>query len=183
MPPPSSPIEIPFSKTSLIWGILGCLLFIAFGYLLIVLANFDNVEPKPALISQIMGWCFIGGFGLLLIINLRKLIHQKIGLIIDERGITDYVRNLGLIEWQDIEAIENFKIIINFFPIKYLLIKVHNPEKYIDRTDGNMSKMMLKMDKYSFKTPISISSMPLKCSFSQMEQWVREGWERSKQKS
>ena len=80
-----------------------------------------------------------------------KLFDKKPGLILDENGIYDNsgVVSVGFILWKDIESIRIEKI----KSTKILIINVHNPKKYIDRSN-RFKKVLLNLNTKLYGTPL-----------------------------
>jgi hypothetical protein len=54
---------------------------------------------------------------------------------------------------------------------KFLLIFISNPDKYLDRVSGFKRKLM-KGNMKIYGTPLSITSITLKCSFNELEKLI-----------
>jgi len=98
------------------------------------------------------------------IYSIIKFLDKKVGLIIDENGITDNssATSIGLIEWNDITEIR-----IANTP-KFILINVKNPEKYINKTKNKMKAMLMKMNMKMYGTPLIITLNSLKYDFNEL---------------
>ena len=98
-------------------------------------------------------------FFLLLIFVIVKLSGSKMGLIIDEDGITDFAGalSLGLTKWEDIESFSIKKHVGNTF----ILIHVRNEDEILESL-GKVKQRFLKENIATFKTPFAISTTMLK---------------------
>jgi hypothetical protein len=169
------PIEIPLSKTKLFFGICGSIFFVGLGIFLIKVVAAQQTMINSTIIKGlgILSIIFFGATG---IYGIRKITQRRIGLTIDETGITDNSSavSLGLIEWQDIKAVRTAKIMST----KFLLIDTVRPKKYLVRCN-EMKLKLVKANMEMYGTPISISSNTLKISFNELEKVVQSAFEKS----
>ena len=161
-------IEIPISKNKLILMILGSIIFVALSFWLIIVRPpvlyFNKADSAPIdIIVSIAGILF---FGLCLIFIAKKLSDNNPGLVINGDGITDNSSGIsaGLIPWKDINEITKETIANQDF----LVIKVNNPEEYINRQTGLIKRKAMEMNYRSFGSPINISANGLKCNLSEL---------------
>lgn len=175
--------EIQIGKVKLIFVSFLSLVLIAIGYFFIWVAKRPELQSDGRFLTNLVGWVLIVFSICMLILILKKLFTKNIGLIIDEKGITDrtYGYSVGLIKWQDIEAIEIVKTkMYAFVYSKALAIKVKDSQKYIEQAPKGWIQKILQSNQDFYKTPIALTSAPLKCSFKELEMWIREAWEMSK---
>lgn len=166
-----SKIEIPLSKTKILLLVSGSILFVIAGlFFFLVLAD-EQTRFNPILIKGvgILSVLFFGATG---ISTTRKLFDNKIGLILDENGITDNSSgvSVGQIKWSDITEIKMGQV----SSTKFLLIYVANLEYYLQQVSGFKRKMM-QANSNMYGTPLSMTSNGLKCSFEELEELLREG--------
>lgn len=164
-----SVIQIPLSKTKIIVGIVGSFVFILAGIWL--WTGFpENTIPISPLIIKIAGLISILFFGWTFLFGIKKMFDKKMGLIIDELGITDNSSavSIGFIDWGDIAEVETAQIMST----RFLLIKVKNPDKYIERAGPIQAKMM-KTNFNMYGTPISIASTTLNFNFDDLERLIK----------
>lgn len=175
-------IEISLSKNKLFLGIGGSILFVILGMWLFANStefqdNSIRLMRNPMVIKSvgIVGMLFFGATG---IYGIRKFFDKKVGLIIDEYGITDNsnASSIGLIEWNDISEIITEQVMST----KFLLIKVENPEKYIEKAKGEMKARLMKTNMKMYGTPLSITSNTLKYDFNELEKLIKTEFENSK---
>jgi len=175
-------IEIPLSKNKLFLGIGGSILFVILGIWLFTNStefqdNSIRLMRNPMVIKSvgIVGMLFFGATG---IYGIRKLLDKKVGLIIDEYGITDNsnASSIGLIEWNDISEIITEQVMST----KFLLIKVENPEKYIGKAKSGMKARLMKTNMKMYGTPLSITSNTLKYDFNELEKLIQTEFENRK---
>ena len=123
---------------------------------------------------------YIGGlfFGILSILLFIKLFDKKPGLIIDKEGVTDNTNSssVGLIRWSEITGITTKKIAST----QFILLQVKNPEEYISKA-GRLKKLSLRQNLNSYGTPITLTSVGLNCTFSELERLILESYNQSKQ--
>ena len=162
-------IEIPLSKTKITLAILGCVIFVVAGFwiLLYIADHQTRFDPLLLKIVGIIAVIVFGGFG---IFSIKKLFDNKVGLTIDNTGITDNSSgvSVGLIEWRDIKNIRTEQVMST----KFLLVEVLQPEKYLERGNSLQSKLMkgnLKM----YGTPVAIASTTLQCNFAELESTLK----------
>jgi hypothetical protein len=97
--------------------------------------------------------------------GITKLFDKKPGLVFSRSGIVDNSSgaSAGFIPWAEIVGAEIFEA----HRQKLLIIKVQNPQKYIER--GNRLKQTLNRANHKMcGSPIAISSNALKINFSEL---------------
>lgn len=163
-------IEIPLSKTKLLFGIGGSILFVVLGlYFLTTMADqqtrFNASMVKGVGIASIL---FFGATG---IYGTKKMFDKTIGLTIDENGIFDNTNasSVGLIKWADITEIKTEQVAST----KFLLIYTANPDFYLDKVKGFKRKLM-EGNNRMYGTPLSITSNTLKYNFNDLEQIIND---------
>lgn len=174
--------EIPLSKNKLFLGIAGSILFVILGIWLFT--NADGFQEhsmrllRYPMIIKGVGILSILFFGATGIYGFRKLFDKKIGLIIDSNGITDNsnASSIGLIEWNDISEIKTQQVMST----KFLLIKVINPEKYIEKAKSGMKAKLMRTNMKMYGTPLSITSNTLKYDFGKLEKLIQAEFKQNK---
>ena len=163
-------IEIPLSKTKLLLLLAGSILFVAAGFFCIMVVA-DGYAKYSSIFLKGVGVVAILFFGATGVSATKKIFDNKMGLIIDDRGMTDNSSgvSIGLIKWSDITAITTEEISSS----KFLLIYVTNPEYYLNQAKGFKRKMM-KANYSMYGTPLSMTSNGLKCKFSELEQLIHK---------
>lgn len=80
--------------------------------------------------------------------------QKQLALLINDEGITDYIsqiQNLGVIRWEDMTFVGVKNTMLNTF----LIIKLKNPQEYIDRITANFKlKQELKKTNAKYGTPL-----------------------------
>lgn len=134
-------------------------------------AEWLSPRSKSPEFIRTMGLISVAFFGTCGIFIGRKLFDRKIGLTIDEKGITDNTNtiSIGLIEWDDITGIDKVEIART----KILIIKTDKPNKYIERAKNEIYKRAMKINNKTYGSPISIISGSLKMNFSELENLIQ----------
>ncbi len=172
-------IEIPLSKTKILLLLIGATVFVVLGTLFIM-----NPEQFKSPIFQnpeairIAGIAAVAFFGLCLVFIAKKLFDNKVGLTIDQNGITDNsnATSVGLIEWDDITDIGTVQVAST----KILMLETDKPEKYIERAKNGISKRAMKANHKMYGSPLSIISNSLKIKYDDLERMIREEFEKRK---
>lgn len=165
--------EIQLSKTKLLLMLLGSAAFVCLG--IFFMLNPGEIRPNKQTFIQIVGMASVLFFGLCLIFIARKMFDQKIGLMIDENGITDNSSgtSVGLIEWGDINEIASAQIAST----KFILIGTTEAEKYINRAGNALTKRAMQANQKLYGTPLSIASNTLKIKHNDLLAKVTESFE------
>lgn len=164
-------IEIPLSKTKLLFGISISILFVVMGVFLFTSADekermlFSPIIIKGIGIASILFFSAAGLYGI------KKLFDKNIGLTIDDLGITDNSSaiSIGLIKWSDISDIKIGQVMST----KFLLIHVKDPDSILQQVTGIKHKLMvgnLKM----YGTPLAIASTILNYNFDDLEKLITD---------
>jgi hypothetical protein len=159
-------IELSGKKFGLI--IIGSCAFVAIGIWLFSLDPASiRALPRgsnPTFVHSI-GLASVVFFGLCAIVAIPKLFDEKPGLVFASSGIIDNASSVsaGLIPWTEIIGAESFDVRKQ----KFLIIKVKDPQKYLDR--GNRLKKLAITANYKMcGSPITISAIALKTSFPEL---------------
>jgi hypothetical protein len=161
---------------------LGSFLFVVAGiWLFTNSTEFQNHSMRllrnPMVVKSvgIIASIFFGATG---IYGIRKIFDNKVGLIIDENGITDNsnASSIGLIEWNDISEIKTEQVMST----KFLLIEIENPEKYIAKAKNKMKARLMKTNMKMYGTPLSITSNTLKYDFDELGKLIQTEFEKNK---
>lgn len=163
-------IEIPLSKTKLLFGIAGSILFVVLGFYLFTTIAEQETKFNPMFV-KVAGLTSVLFFGAAGIYGIIKLFDKSVGLIIDEKGIIDNTNasSIGLIKWADIIEIRTKQVMST----KFLLIFTKNPEGILETVSGMKRKLMAGNMKM-YGTPLSITSKTLKYNFSDLEKLLKD---------
>lgn len=114
-------------------------------------------------------------FGIGLIYFPVKMFDSKPGLIINNNGIIDNTNagSMGMIPWEHIINIEVKKI----HSTKLILIFVKNPNDYFQNV-SLFKKLNLKRNINNYGTPITLTSVGLKCNFDELNELVNSHWKK-----
>ncbi len=175
-------IDIPLSKNKLLLAIVISAVFVLAGIWLFLYA--DSFQDNPVRLFRnplvvkgvgVIGVLFFGALG---IIGLKKVSDKKVGLRIDDKGITDNsnAASAGLIEWDDITEIFTKQVMTT----KFLMIKVKDPEKYIARAQGGMKAKLMQSNMKMYGTPLAVTSNTLKYDFGVLEQLIQTAYRQHK---
>lgn len=170
-------IEIPLSKTKILLLLIGAIAFVAFGILFIINpGSFQSGVFRSSEIIRIIGIVSVVFFGLCLLFIARKLVDNKVGLTIDQYGITDNTNgtSVGLIEWDDITNIRTIQIAST----KIMMLDTDQPEKYMERATNAISKRAMKANHKMYGSPLSIVSNSLKIKYKDLEKLIWEEFDK-----
>lgn len=163
-------IEIPLSKTKLIFILIGSLMFVV-GGLYLISTNADQQSVSNPIWGMVLGIAAVIFFGCTGIYSIKKMFDKAMGLIIDSNGIFDntHTSSVGLIKWEDIIEIKTQQV----GATRFLLIYTSNPDYYLDKAKGFKRKLM-EINYRTYETPLSITSNTLKCNFSDLEKQIND---------
>lgn len=174
-------IEIQLSKIKLLLLLLGSLTFVGLGlWFIITPPEIHNSYWSSPTKILIVGYVSIIFFGLCALFIIRKLPDNKPGLIIDNLGLSDNSSGVsgGQILWSDISNIS----VIEIHRQKFILLKVKNPQDYINRQTSAFKRKMMKMNFNMYGTPLSLTSNSLKISFNDLYKLLAENYNIARQK-
>ncbi len=163
-------IEIPLSKTKLLFGIGASFLCIAVGYSLFS-EMAEHQTRYPPIFVKIIGLVCILTATITSIYGIVKIFDKKAGLTIDKQGIIDNTNfvSIGLIKWSEIIDIKTERVKSS----EFLLIFIKEPNKVLEKFSGIKRKLMnWNMKRYG--TPLSITSKTLKCNFNDLEKLLKD---------
>jgi len=158
-------IRIKVSKTkAFVLAILAALFFMLCVWALFKVEMLLDGFDQNFLIAGISILLIASGLGCLS--SLSKLNDSKPGLIINGNGIQINIGpNRGqFVQWNQITGL---KIHNQIQGSVFLLIFVKNPEDFYSKSN-NLNRFLLKMNNVSHKTPLSLTSTWLECSFEQL---------------
>lgn len=170
-------IEIPLSKTKIVFLILGSIAFvvIAIWELFYMADNQTRFSPSFVKIAAILGIIFFSFTGFM---GFKKMFDKRPGLIINHEGIDVNASGMkiGMIKWDDIIGFSVFEVMST----KLLMIKVYNPDDYINKASNKFISKMMKSNHSLYGTPLSISSNTLKIDFNSLHKLLKEKFEEYK---
>ena len=109
--------------------------------------------------------------------GLIKLIDNKSGLAIDKNGIQINIGpNRGqFINWGEIIGLKIHNQVRGQI---FLLIFIKNPDDFLAKLSG-FRRFLLKMNKVSHKTPVSLTSTWLNCSFEELVSLIEDKYKKN----
>lgn len=170
-----TPIQIPLSKQKITFLLLGALLFVVLGAWLVLQPEKFAHGPGSLLgrpTVRVVGIAGILFFGICAVYAFRKLLDNKPGLIIDETGLTDNSGGVsaGHILWTDISDLS----VISIQKQQFILLRVRNPQDYIDRQKGTFRKKMMQLNFKLYGSPLTITANGLKMTFAELHRLIAE---------
>jgi hypothetical protein len=157
----------------LLFLILGAVVFVGIGLLfMLVPEQFGNDRWGSPTIPIVLGVVAVAFFGICLVFMIQKFFDTRMGLTIDDKGITDHTNatSVGLIHWEDITGVKTLQVAST----KMLLIQTNQPQKYMERAKNGISKHAMKANHKMYGTPISIVANSLQISFNALEKLISE---------
>lgn len=163
--------HISINRNQVLGRILGATVFVALGvWLFFFTPATENLWIKNPIIVKAIGAAAVIFFGYAGFILIRQLSNTNNGLILSKEGITDHsgAVNAGLIAWKDITSVKQ----IELSKTPFLILKVKNPEEYIERQESKFQKKLLKMNMNTYGSPICISASNLSISISDLQKKI-----------
>ena len=160
---PADETIIELSKKKILLLILGSFASVGLGTWLMFCCS--TIWHLPLIVIQASGFISVVFFGACGIYGFKKLFDEKPGLIFNSSGIVDSSTGIsaGLIPWPEIIGAEIFE----FQKQEMLIIKVRNPQKYIDGS-GACRRMLNNANYEMCGSPIAIASNSLKINFPEL---------------
>ena len=157
-------IIIERDKVRMIVLMLPSLIFVGLGIWIAFFAPELNTKLlNGEIVKKIIGLLSIGFFGLGAILILKKLLDNKYGIKISQKGVYDNSSafKIGLIKWENIERIERRKVMNQ----RYIQIVVNNPKEFIERQKNNRMRKIAESNFNLFGSPIHIYTNTLEIRF------------------
>lgn len=153
---------------------------IAAVFLFHVFINLDRMPGKVLTIILFTASIGVLFFNIVAYFVLRK--ENFIGFFISSDGFNDIStgNNYGIVYWKDtvkiriVDDLEHPKL-------KYIVLKVKDPQLYIDREPSIIKKRTLILKYHYYGSPICFSNRGLNCSFEDLEACVRMYFDNYKQ--
>ncbi|SDE70953.1 STM3941 family protein [Riemerella columbipharyngis] len=155
-------IRIPINKNKYILFLILGGIFVLISFLAILNRNASmGVFGIMILSVSIMFWSIVLFF-------LLKLLRNKNGLIISEKGIANHFSLFKeTIAWEDLESV----YIKKSLGTQFLVLIVKNPEDYINRVKGTWTKKILRRNYRKLGSPIYTNDS-FKISLSDLEKLI-----------
>ena len=151
------------------------LLFLALACICVALGFWLLSLDEASFLSRKYGSLIVHGFGLIAILvfsaaailNVRVLFDRKPGLVFSSAGVLANRVSAALIPWSEIAGVEIFKVKTLVVWQRFLVVRLVNPEKYIEL--GNALKRSLNRSNYKmYGSPIIISSGALEIDLDEL---------------
>ena len=159
---------IKLSKGKIVLLILGSCAFLVLGGFFLILDD-ATIQSQPRtnspLLVHTVGFIAVVFSGATGVFGVKKLFDNRPGLILNSSGIIDNSSGVsaGLIPWTEILGSEIQKIGRQ----RFLVIKVRNPQKYIER-GGALKRVVNRANNRLCGSPIAIASTALNVKFSEL---------------
>lgn len=109
--------------------------------------------------------------------------EKFIGFFISGDGLNDIStgNNYGVVYWKDIVKIRIVED-MEHPKRKYIVLKVKDPQQYIDREPFTAKKRSLMLKYHYYGSPVCFSNRGLNCTFEELEACVRAYYENYQQR-
>ena len=136
---------------------------------------FIQLERMPGKILTII--LFLASVGLFIfhIVAAVVLAREKcIGFFISGEGFNEIStgQNYGVVYWKDVTKIRIVSD-LEHPGRKYIVVKVIDPQQYIDREPFIAKKRSLMLKHHYYGSPVCFSNRGLNCTFEELEHYVR----------
>jgi hypothetical protein len=176
-------VEIPFNKLRAVMLLLISILFLLAGIWLIVSdpqsgnSFFDN--PVLKVIAK-YGALMLGTLGVYFFS--KQLFRENAALLLSEDGVAENVTifKKGLIPWTDIKSIEDCSIRTAVSKQSFVVLKLHDPEKYISAEANQFKKNLLKSNLKHYGSPVLITTNDVKMEHRELLSLLHKYFERYK---
>jgi len=196
-------IEIPFSKGKIIRNFLLSLLvffcIILFVYNTLLVENtIKEVEFRGIVIKgnslklTSIAFALFNIFAFFVIIlQIKMILSKKPGLTIDKTGIKNDIGfyKIGHILWENIVSINismmnsNGNLYYMSYNETYVVIKINNPDEYIERQKNRYLRYRANNIYKSYETPVCISGDTFKCTQMELYNILNEQMNKWKKQS
>lgn len=172
-------IYLKQKKVNLVDIVINIAFFVYLTYKLIT-RNLLDYEGKSIFNDDVGKWVMLAVAFIYLFIIIQKIQNylrrnysKKTGLILNEEGIFDVeaeAKTLGIIRWEDIWVVRSQ----SGFMGDFLIIKVKNPEEYLDRIQ-NQFKLKQNFRKYhaKYQTPVVIKTNHLEKTSRELRDLIK----------
>jgi hypothetical protein len=173
MPKTNSPldtIEIPLSKTKLVYLLIGAALLITGGAFLI---NHPGILGG-SLVVKIIEYTAVILFSICALFIVNKLFDPSPGFVIDYNGVVDNSSAfaVGFIPWEDFAGMTVQQI----GGQKFISIKVIDPDGYIHRRPNALARQAASINYRLYGSPVNVTTSTLNCSFDDLMGQINEQW-------
>ena len=157
---------INFSKWRIFVLLIKYSFYIGIGVFLIKLGFDGN------LFALLIGLIFIGVFGWIGWLTLKRFLGMTPALIIDEHGVTDTSTfwSVGLIKWEEVKSIKTKR----FFFIKVVRLNLHEPNVFIKKIASSLKRGGIRWRMLFQQTPVQIDARMLDISYAELAKMFLE---------
>lgn len=116
------------------------------------------------------------------LVSLAGLLRSRregfVGLFISGQGINDIStgHTYGMVQWKDVYKIKVVED-VECPRYKYIIIKVVNPQTYIDREVSTLKRRSLVLKFHHYGSPVCFSNRALDCTFEELYDTVMRYYE------
>lgn len=158
---------IELSKVKIVLLLVGAAAFLALGIWIMTLdaTTLASLHRSP-IVLQVIGVGSFFVFGAAAFYGVMKLLDTKPGLIFNSEGVVDNSSGVaaGLIPWSEISGVG----VVEIKKQKMLVIKVINPEKYIE-TGSAIRRAANRASAAMVGSPLAIAATALKIDFQELQ--------------
>jgi hypothetical protein len=156
---------IPLSRGKMLRGLVICAVFVLLGVWFVNIKPTMRVDPGELGLLRVIGWVGIVTFGFFGALIGKKYFDKRVGLTLDQQGITDYSSAIGagFIPWADITGFG----IQEVQGTRNVIVMVRNPEHYIAKA-GMLTRMAYRANLKLIGSPLAISPVALQIGFDEL---------------
>jgi hypothetical protein len=149
-------VTVERSRSKSVAAVLGCILF--------VVASF-GIFAQGTELSFLVGVAGIVTFTTFGMGLIRLSMRAGPGLVVDDAGFDDRssLVSVGRVPWRDVRSVSE----ANVAGSSFVVVEVSDPEVYLARL-GHIARMAARVNRHMVGSPITISSVSLKTSFSKL---------------
>jgi hypothetical protein len=164
-------IEFYSNKKKAFLLLIGSLIFVILGiYLFLNAENMASYRVRNPLFIKISGITSVLFFGFGVFVSIKKLLKNKLMLIIDENGVNVNPKKNEYIKWGDIEGFAELKI----NSVKIIIIQINNAEEYIKKEDNKLRKKLMRFNLENYSSPYNISVATMNTNYNQLLKTLNE---------
>lgn len=156
---------IAVNKTKTLRNLVVAVLLLLLG-ILFVLKPFLFIRSDDPGVIKIIGYICTALSGIGIIVFAQKLRNKKLGLFMDEEGITDNSSGIsaGRILWRDVKKIRVEQVAGQPF----IMLEVKNPLVYLQQQQNPVKKRAMELNLQLYKTPVGITAQFLNIGSEQL---------------
>jgi hypothetical protein len=157
--------EIPLSRGKMLRGLVICAVFVLISLWLISIKPSMRADPGALVLLRGIGWGAIATFGFFGALIGKKYFDKRVGLTLDQQGITDFSSAIGagFVPWADVTGFG----IQEVQGTRNVIVMVRNPEHYIAKA-GMLTRMAYRANLKLIGSPLAISPVSLQIGFDEL---------------